>query len=128
MKEYDLDLMTFFDGRRAAYPLYRAFEAALLARHPDTKVKVGKTQITFANRRVYACASFLHVRRKADMPDPYIVITLGLPGPPLSARVAVQTEPYPGRWTHHIVAASEGDVDDELLGWVQQAYDFAARK
>ena len=50
--------------------------------------------------------SFLRVRKKADLPDPYIVITLGLSYPLESSRVAGKTEPYPGRWTTHIVIGS----------------------
>lgn len=50
--------------------------------------------------------SFLRVRKKADLPDPYIVITLGLFYPLESSHVVGKTEPYPGRWTTHIVIGS----------------------
>ena len=43
-------------------------------------------------------------------------------------RVAVATEPYPGRWTHHIPLASPQELDEELRGWVHAAYDFAESK
>ena len=46
----------------------------------------------------------------------------------LSRTVAVQVEPYPGRWTVHIVIGSEAEIDEELLNWLQQAYDFAEKK
>lgn len=45
-----------------------------------------------------------------------------------SPRIAVQTEPYPGRWTHHIVLSREEELDDELLGWIRASYAFAAAK
>ena len=57
-----------------------------------------------------------------------MVITLGLPAPLDSVRVAVKTEPYPGRWTHHIVVSSPEELDEELLSWIQEAYDFADAK
>ena len=44
------------------------------------------------------------------------------PYPLESDRVAVKTEPYPGRWTTHIVVGSTEEVDDELFAWVQQAH------
>lgn len=50
--------------------------------------------------------SFLRVSKKADLPDPYIVITLGLSYPLESSRVPGKTEPYPGRGTTHIVIGS----------------------
>lgn len=59
---------------------------------------------------------------------PYIVITLGLPYPLESSRVAVKTEPYPGRWTTHIVIGNVEEIDDELFLWVKQAYHFAEGK
>ena len=122
------DAMMFFETNPAAFPLYEAFEAALLRHFPQTTIRVQKTQITFSARRVYACVSFLRVRKKAELPSPYLVITLGLPYPLASGRVAAKTEPYPGRWTTHIVVGTVEEIDGELLGWVQQAYDFSQHK
>ncbi|MDY5972229.1 MAG: DUF5655 domain-containing protein, partial [Butyricicoccus sp.] len=93
------DILLFFGAHGSALPLYEAFEAALYRRFPDTTRKVQKSQITFSNRHVFACVSFARVRKKAELPNPYLVITLGLPYPLESERVAVKTEPYPGRWT-----------------------------
>lgn len=122
------DTLMFFDRHPAAYPLYESFQTKLLERFPVTIIRVQKTQITLSNRHVYACVSFLRVRKKSDLPDPYIVITLGLPYPLESDRVAGKTEPYPGRWTTHIVVGTEEEVDDELLSWVEQAYSFSQSK
>ena len=77
---------------------------------------------------MFACLSFLRVKKKAELPKPYLVVTLGLPYPLESVRVAVKTEPYPGRWTTHIVIGTLEEIDEELFGWVQQAYEFAQCK
>ena len=77
---------------------------------------------------MYACVSFQRVRKKAELPDPYMVITLGLPCPLTSDRVAVKTEPHPGRWTTHIVIGRADEIDDELLSWLRQSYLFADGK
>ena len=90
--------------------------------------RVQKTQISFSNRHVFACVSFARVKRKAELPKRYMVITLGLPAPLDSERVAVKTEPYPGRWTHHIVVSSPEELDEELLSWMKTAYTFADAK
>ena len=87
-----------------------------------------RTQITFYHRHVFACVSFARVKRKAELPSPYLVLTLGLPYPLQSGRVAVKTEPYPGRWTTHIVIGSPEEIDGELLSWVREAYAFSERK
>lgn len=124
----DAAVRSFFARQPAALPLYEAFAAAVLARHPGTAVRVQKTQIAFANRHVFACASQLRVKRRAALPDPYLVVTLGMPHPLSSPRVAALSQPYPGRWTAHIVIGSAADVDAELLGWVETAYAFAQAK
>ena len=90
--------------------------------------RVQKTQITFFNRHVFACISFAKVKRKAEMPKDYLVLTLGLPVPLDSERVAVKTEPYPGRWTHHIVISRPDELDEELLSWIRESYDYADMK
>ena len=128
MREIDADTLMFFDRHTAALPLYRAFEAVPFASFPVVNKRVQKTQITFSNRHVFACVSFARVKRKAELPAGYMVLTLGLPAPLDSERIAVKTEPYPGRWTHHIVVSKPEELDEELLTWVREAYDFAAAK
>lgn len=122
------DARLFFDCRQQAYPLYDAFADRVLARFPNTVVRVQKTQITFSDRYVYACVSLRPVGKKAELPEAYVVITLGLPVPLCSPRAARQTEPYPGRWTVHIVVGSPEELDEELFFWVEQAHAFARAK
>ena len=121
------DILLFFNGHRV-YPLYKSFEARLLRQYPQTRIKVQKTQISFSDRYMYACVSFLRPKKKSELPQDYFTLTLGLPYPLPSERVAVKTEPYPGRWTTHIVISRENDLDEELFGWLEQAHTFAQRK
>ncbi len=122
------DIILFFDQHQTLLPLYEAFAGKMAERFPDAKTKVQKTQITFSNRHVYACISFLRVKKKAEFPASYFVLTLGLPYPLESGRVAAKTEPYPGRWTTHIVISEMSDLDEELFAWVEQAYMFSEKK
>lgn len=122
------DTMMFFDGHQEVFPIYESFENMLLHLYPQTKRKVQKTQITFSNRHVFACVSFMRPKRKSELPTSYFVLTLGLSYPLESERVAVKTEPYPGRWTMHIVISDISDLDPELLDWVRQAYELAEHK
>ena len=122
------EVCMFFNPHPAALPLYEALAGALAARFPETRVRVQKTQITFSNRRVYACASFLRVKQKAELPENWLTLTLGLPYLLESPRVAAKTEPHPGRWTTHIVIGDPTELDAELLNWVAQAYAFAENK
>ena len=119
------DTLFFFDRHQAVYPLYACFQEKLLARFPESRIKVQKSQISYYNRHLYACFSFLKVKKKAELPEDYFVLTLGLSAPLESDRVAVKTEPYPGRWTTHFVISSPADLDEELFDWIEQAYNFA---
>ena len=87
-----------------------------------------KSQISYYNRRLYACVSFLKVKKKAELPEDYFVLPPGLSAPLESDRVAAKTEPYPGRWTTHFVISSPSDLDEELFDWIEQAYQFAQAK
>ena len=126
----DFDTMAFFEAQKhpEALPLYEALKGRILAEVDGVRIKVQKSQITFYNRRLFACASFARVRRKAELPPCWLVVTVGLARRLDSPRVAVATEPYPGRWTHHIVISDPAEVDDELMGWVREAAAFAAAK
>ena len=126
--DLELDEALFFNDHPGAYPIYRAFKDAVLTAYPEAGLRVQKTQITFTNPRVFACASLLRTRRKVELPDPWLTVTLGLPYRLESPRAAICTEPYPGRWTTHIVIGSPEEIDDELLRWVEEAYVFAAEK
>lgn len=109
------DIMLFFDQHRGIYPLYEKFADMLFSRFPETRLKVQKSQLLFYNRHLYACVSFLRVKKKSELPDNYFVLTLGLPNPLESDRVAAKTEPYPGRWATHFVLSRETDLDEELF-------------
>lgn len=122
------DTLFFFDRHHSVYPLYESFQEKLLTRFPESRIKVQKSQISYYNRHLYACVSFLKVKKKAELLDDYFVLTLGLPAPLESDRVAAKTEPYLGRWTTHFVISSPSDLDAELFDWVAQAYQFAQSK
>ena len=122
------DTIIFFNKQPDALPLYEAFADAVTKLYPETEIRVQKTQISFYDVHMFACVSFLRVKKKKELPEPYLVVTLGMPYPLESPRVAVKTEPYPGRWTTHIVIGETEEIDGELLSWLKEAHDFAKNK
>lgn len=120
--------MMFFDGHPGALEIYERLEGEILRRWPGTKVEVRKTQISFKGRHLFACASFLPARRKAQRPDPYLTVTFGLGWPVYDERIAVTTEAAPGRWTHHVPVGSPEEIDGQLLAWIGEARDFSEGK
>ena len=126
-EHYGSDVLFFFDGRPAELALYQALERAMVARFPEASVKVQKSQISFYHRHLFAAAS-LPLRRRKEWPRECLLVTFGLSRRLSSPRIAVAVEPYPNRWTHHVVVAREEEIDGELLDWLAEAYDFAAAK
>lgn len=124
----DDKLLRFFDQMPEALSLYQKFEREVLSRVEDVRIKVQKTQITYSNRHVFACVSFAKVRKAKERPPVYIVVTFGLAYKKESPRIDIATEPYPNRWTHHVLVSEEEQIDEELLGWVEEAAAFSAAK
>ena len=122
------DILFFFDKLPAALPLYEAFERQVLAEVDGVRIKVQKTQISFANRRNFAFASLLPVRKAVNRPEAYITVTFGLAHRVDSPRIDAAVEPYPNRGTHHVLVASAEEIDGELMGWVKEAAAFSGAK
>ena len=67
------------------------------------------------------------------LPPLFFASTVATASPTLYARSASRpafttpqvSEPYPGRWTHHLVIGSVEEIDDELMDWVREAYEYA---
>ncbi|MDE6959570.1 MAG: hypothetical protein K2P27_01775 [Lachnospiraceae bacterium] len=122
------DLLSFFDRHMNALPLYEALEHKITEEIENVRIKVQKSQISFYSRHLFACVSFARVRKKKDCPAVWIVLTLGLDHRLDSPRIEVATEPYPGRWTHHLLISDPNEVDEELLSWIKEAAAFSDRK
>ena len=126
-EHYETDLLFYFDGHSTELGLYRALFDRLDALFPEASVKVQRSQISFYNRHLFAAVS-LPARRKKDWPRACLLVTIGLRRPLDTPRAVVKTEPYPGRWTNHVLLCREAEVDGELLDWLQEAWDFAQSK
>lgn len=122
------DILYFFDQKPEALPLYEVFEQKIFEEIGDVNIKVQKTQISFSNKHNFAFVSFTPVRKAKERPKTYIVITFGLSYRKESPRIDVAVEPYPNRWTHHILIAEQEEIDDELMSWIREAAAFSAGK
>ena len=126
-EHYESDVLFFFQGRPLELSLYQLLFRRMEERFPRASVRVQKSQISFYGRHLFGAAS-LPVRRKRDWPRECLVVTFGLDHRLDSPRAAVAVEPYPGRWTHHVLVTREEQIDDELLGWLKDACRFAREK
>lgn len=122
------NILFFFDKHPDALPLYETLEKKILDKIENVQIKVQKTQISFYNRHLFACVSFMRVRPKKDCPDSYIVLTFGLNHKRESPRIDIVSEPYPNRFTHHLLISAPEEIDEELMGWIREAAEFSERK
>lgn len=121
------DLLMFFSQHPLEYELYEALFQKMDSAFPQAAVKVQKTQISFYAPRLFAAAS-LPVRRKKGWPKQCLLVTFGLSHQVSHPRIAVAIEPYPNRWTHHVVVSRQEELDDQLLDWLREAYLFSQQK
>ena len=133
MEEHDRymisdDELLFFNEHPAALPLYETFMEQLLAEIDNVTIKVQKTQISFSNKYNFAFVSFLPVRKAKERPKTYITVSFGLRYKKESPRIDAASEPYPNRWTHHMLISSAEEIDDELMEWIKEAAVFSAGK
>ena len=124
---YETDVLAFFAGRPWALPLYEALFSQMEELFPEAAVKVQKSQISFYGRHLFAAVS-LPLRRKKTWPEECLVVTFGLGSRVEDPRIAVAVEPYPGRWTHHVLLSRPEEVDGQLLDWLREAYVFSQCK
>lgn len=118
----DGDTLLFFNKAPQALPLYLAFCSRVLSMLPQTEILVQKTQITFRRRRGFAFISLPRGRGRG------IVVTFGLARRVDDPRILQAVEPYPGRWTHHVLVEREEQLDGVLLDWIREAAVFAMAK
>lgn len=99
--------------------LFDEVTALLLERYPGTTVKIGKVMTSLYNRHLYAGLSS---RGQKVMLSFFLAYRVESP------RLVGVSEPYPNRWTHHFPIARIGDLDDEILGWIDESWQFAMSK
>ena len=121
------DELMFFDNMPRMLPLYEALREKLFDAYPGMEIRVSKTQISFRCRYGFAAAS-LPWRRVTGWPAEYLLVSFGLSYRRQSPRIARAVEACPNRWTHHVVVERAEEIDEELLGWIDEAYRFSMSK
>ena len=124
---YEGDILRYFSGKPLEQALYETLFENLERLLLETAVKVQKSQISFYGRHLFAAAS-VPVRRKKSWPEHCLLVTFGLSYRLEDPRIAAAVEPYPNRWTHHVVVSRPEEIDEQLLEWIREAYQFSQCK
>ena len=120
------DELQLFSGHEAALPLYVKLREEILTLWPDVEIRAARTQITFKARYGFAFVSTRRMGRRC--PEVFIIVSFGLGREVRSERIFAASEPYPNRWTHHVIVSDLSEIDGELLGWIAEAHDYALVK
>ena len=128
MEPITLEELRFFEEHEAAFPICEALRAGILREIAGVRIGVKRTQISFRTKYGFAAVSFLPVRRAAQRPPVWLTVTFGLPERLCDPRVDAAVEPYPNRWTHHVMVGAPEEADGQLLGWLREAAAFSAGK
>lgn len=117
-----MTLDEFFAGQETARGIFEAVAEAVATAGP-AEIRVTKSQVAFRRRTGFAStwmpAMYL---RRSDVP---LVLTVALRRRDNSPRWKQVVEPVPGRFTHHLELRSAAEVDDEVRGWLREAWDAA---
>ena len=119
------EVLAFLGGDPGKIAIFEAYEGAVLS-CGESAMRVTKTQISWGNPFLFAMLS--HPRRAADRRAGALLATFGLHRRLDSPRILQAVEPYPGRWTHHLLLARPEEVDGEVAAWLAEAWAFAREK
>lgn len=114
-------LEQLFASRPAALSLFHAIHRYFGSLGPVT-MEVMKTQVSFGAKTKFAWVWLPQIWIKKQ-PEDSIVLAFALRRRIADVRVKQVAEPRPGRFMHHVVIRREADLDDEVRGWLREAYD-----
>lgn len=86
-------------------------------------IRVSKSQIAFRRKRNFALVWMPEQYLKREAAP--LVLTVLLPWRDESPRWKEVVEPHPGRFTHHLELYETAEVDEEVVQWLQQAWEAA---
>lgn len=122
------EILGFLGGDPRRIALFEAVEAAISALG-DCGLSVAKTQLSWGNPYKFA---FLSKPPRSlvrqGRPEDCLLLSFGLDHREEHPRIAAAANPYPDRWTHHVVLSEPGDVDQTVKNWLENAYFFAKNK
>lgn len=117
------EALAFLNAHPGRIAVFEAVEARIAALG-ESQLAVTKSQISWGNPLKFA---FLSLPR-LPAPDGALTLTFGLDRRLDHPRIFQSVEPYPHRWTHHVILAAPVDVDDAVTEFLRQSYEFSRAK
>ena len=117
------EIEVFFAGKPEAKALFMAVERKIQVIGPAI-IKVSKTQISFATRTQFAWV-WMPLPTDRKRPLHSLVLSFGCGRRIVNDQIVEAIEPYPGRWTHHVIIAEAADLTSAVDAWIREAYRFS---
>lgn len=111
-----------FDGSPEGLQICSAVQR-LIARHLQATARTTASQVAFRHRRGFAYVWNPRRYLKTNVPA---VLSIALPRRLESGRFKEIVNPSPGIWMHHLELGTVSEVDDEVAGWLAEAFAAAA--
>ena len=121
------DVFMLFEQYPGAFDLYEALETRIVSQYPDVTIRGQATQVTFSNTHGFLWA-WPPNRRRKGWPKVFLGVTFGLAYRKEHARIVQSVEPYPNRWTHHVLVERIEDIDEQLMDWIDESHGFSLAK
>jgi hypothetical protein len=117
-----MTLDEYFAGHAASRKLFEGLRA-MIESIGAADIRVTKSQVAFYRSKPFAWAWIpgKYLRGQAAP----LVLTLSFDRQDVSPRWKEIVAPAPGRFTHHLEVYSSADIDDEVRGWLQEAWTRA---
>lgn len=120
---YKERLENFFSKKTQETTLFLALEQIINSIGP-VKTEVMKSQISFETKTKFAWVWFPQPWDK-KRPENSIVLTFGVGRHIEHKQIVKAVEPYPGRWTHHVIIQNNSDLNSDIYQWLCEAYAFS---
>lgn len=121
-EDHDLVPEDLFRGFPQGLAVCRAVQDAVAA-IGEAGVRVTRSQVAFRRRRGFAYVWRPGQYVRSDVPA---VLSIALPRAVVSIRVKEVAHPSPGVWMHHVELGGPAEVDDEVVGWLTEAWAAAS--
>lgn len=123
MTEEDASPADLFAGHPTGLAIHDRV-AELVDALGDVESRVSRSQVAFRHGRGFAYVWRPGQYVRSDVPA---VLSIALPREVASPRFKEVVHPSPAVWMHHLELDDASQVDDEVLDWLREAWQHAAR-
>lgn len=124
MSDVDAGIAEVFDDIPECIALFDAVHARVAELGPFD-LRVSATQVAFRGPRRQFAWVWRPARWTSKRAPTAIAVSFALAAKVRDHRIVEATRVPAERWMHHVIIERDADVDDQLSGWLEEAYAAA---